>query len=69
MVRCPPERRWFGLEPLCRLAAELRCVGRALCPPEATDSVAPFAEEVEFGVLLVCLSTCLPGPKTPEYLG
>lgn len=61
MVWCPPEQCWFGLEPLCRLDMELRCVGRALCPPKAADSMALLAEEVEFKVLLVCL------PAQPQY--
>lgn len=43
--------------------------GKGSVSTRVTDSMAQFADEVEFEVLLVCLSTCLPSPKTPEYPG
>ncbi|XP_005420197.2 plasma alpha-L-fucosidase [Geospiza fortis] len=54
MVWCPPGQRRFGLEPLCRLTVELRCLGSSVST-RVTDSMAQFAEEVEFEVLLLLL--------------
>lgn len=63
----PYSRVWVGAPLQADRGAQV-CGKGSVCT-RGHGFMAPFAEEVEFKGVLVCVSTCLSSPRTPQCLG